>query len=107
MGPFFSQNNTNCHTKAEATRGPIGTPAGPEGRPMPKFMGNRHYWALLQAPNHGFPAGILHLAHTAPYGLTFVCQNCLGTATLGPFYEHQTMVFLHEYDTWHTRLPMG
>ena len=29
----------------------------------------------LRAPNHGFPAGILHLAHMAPYGLTFVPKS--------------------------------
>ena len=41
---------------------------------VPTSLMNRHYWALLRAPNHCFPAGILHLAHMAPYGLTFVVK---------------------------------
>ena len=35
------------------------------------------------------------------------CSNSLRTATIGAFYEHQTMDLLQEYYTWHTRLPMG
>ena len=71
------------------------------------FLKNRHYWALLRAPNHCFRAGILHLAHMSPYGPTFVCPSPLGTATSGPFNEHQPIVSLHEYYIWHTRLPIG
>ena len=52
---------------------------------MLKFIKNRDDWALLRAPNHGFPVGILHLTHIAPYGLTFVCQASLGTATIDSF----------------------
>ena len=40
-----------------------------------------------------FPAGIVHLAHMAPYRLTFVCQTPLWTATIDPSYEHKTIVF--------------
>ena len=41
---------------------------------VPKSLRNRHYWALLRAPNHCYPAGILHLAHMAPYEPTFVVK---------------------------------
>ena len=60
---------------------------------VPKPLRNHHYWALLRAPNHGFPVGIVHLAHMAPYGPTFVCQNSLGTATIGPFLRARNHCF--------------
>ena len=43
----------------------------------------------------------------APGGPPPDAQIPLGTATIGPFYEHQTIVFFEEYYTWHTWLPMG
>ena len=73
----------------------------------PKPCRNRHHWGLLRAQSHCFPRGLLHLAHKAPYGPTFVCPNSLGTTTIGPSYEDKTIVFLQEYYTWHTRLPKG
>ena len=74
---------------------------------VPNFLRNRHHWALLRAPNHCFPAGICHLAHMSPHRPTFMCPNPLGTAASGAFHEHQPIVSLHEYYTWHTRLPMN
>ena len=35
-----------------------------------------------------------------------LCSNSLRTATIGPLHKHQTIVFLDEYYTWHTLLPM-
>ena len=70
MGPFtstkplFSSRNTTLGTHGSLWADIC----------VPKSIRNHHYWGLLRAPNHGFPRGILHLAHMAPYGLTFVVK---------------------------------
>ena len=103
MDPFTSTKPWfSCRNTTRGTHGSLWADIC-----VPEFLRNRHYWTLLRAPSHCFPAGILHLAHTAPYEPTFVCQNLLGTATIGPSYEHKAIVFLQEYYIWHTRLPMG
>ena len=144
--PSNAQNANKRQAKRLPTRGTIGTPDGPEGRPVLKFFRNRHDWALFTSIKPWFSSrnttlgthGSLWADICVPKSLRnrhywalftsnkqwFSCRNitlgthgslwadiCVpkssGAATIEPFYEHKTIVFLHEYYTWHTGLPMS
>ena len=73
---------------------------------MPISCSNPRNANKTQAKRLGTRGPIGTRASQAPGGPPPDAQILLGTATIGPFYEHQTIVFLEEYYTWHTRLPM-
>ena len=55
-----------------------------------------HTWAILRAPNHGFPAGILHLAHMAPYGPTFVIKITSCDTPYSHIFHWERRLGIHE-----------
>ena len=63
---------------------------------MPKSFKNNHYWAILRAQNHCFPAGILHLPHMAPYGPTFVVQICSYDTPYSHIFHWKRRLGIHE-----------
>ena len=101
MGPWLRQNDTNCCTNAEVTRGPI-------GRWPPRvvqFPYKSQYSRPWMAQNHAFPLENVHLGYMVPPWGHSGGPNPSVALTIFTNAWHKAMLFLWKTCTWGTWPP--